>query len=94
MFALKRGKEGSATIADAFDVCGFGMLAVFNGLVARVLDVSGDIGLKAGAMLLNRKRAWLPVFGSMCGGSVVAMISLYFAVRLEGARDVGTESKG
>jgi MFS family permease len=27
MFALKRGgKEGSATIADAFDVCGFGLL--------------------------------------------------------------------
>lgn len=75
MFALKRGgKDGSATIADAFDVCGFGLLAVFNGYVARVLDV-------------NTKHAWLPVFSWMLGGSIVAMASLFGAVRLEGEKD-------
>jgi hypothetical protein len=72
MFALKNGgKEGSATIADAFDVCGFGLLAVFNGFVARVLDV-------------KTKRAWLPVLYWMLGGSIVAMASIFRALRLEG----------
>lgn len=87
MFALKRGGEdGSATIADAFDVCGFGMLAVFNGFVARVLDVSSDLG--SATMLVNRKKAWLPVFIFMLGGSIAAMASLFWAVWLEGSRDV------
>ncbi|KAL3766112.1 hypothetical protein ACHAW5_001357 [Stephanodiscus triporus] len=72
MFALKNGgKDGSATIADAFDVCGFGLLAVFNGLVARVLDV-------------KTKRAWLPVLLWMLGGSIVAMTSMFQALWLEG----------
>ena len=75
MFALKRGgKDGSATIADAFDVCGFGLLAVFNGYVARVLDV-------------KTKQAWLPVFLYMLGGSVAAMVSQFGAIWLEGERD-------
>jgi len=85
MFALKRGgKDGAATIADAFDVCGFGLLAVFNGIVARVLDVSGEVG--SAGMLLSRKRAWLPVFSWMLGGSITAMVSLFGAVWLEGER--------
>jgi hypothetical protein len=72
MFALKNGgKDGSATIADAFDVCGFGLLAVFNGFVARVLDV-------------KTKRAWLPVLSWMLGGSVIAMASMFQALWLEG----------
>lgn len=80
MFALKRGgKDGSATIADAFDVCGFGILALFNGAVARVLDASGD-------MLLGRKRAWLPVFLCMLGGSATAMVLLFGAVWFEGQK--------
>lgn len=88
MFALKRGGEdGSATIADAFDVCGFGLLAIFNGIVARVLDVSGDVAGSASAMLLSRKRAWRPVFLWMLGGSIAAMASLFGAVWLEGERD-------
>ena len=75
MFALKRGgNDGSATIADAFDVCGFGLLAIFNGYVARVLDA-------------KTKRAWLPVFLWMLGGSVVAVASLFSAVWLEGEKD-------
>lgn len=75
MFALKRGgKDGSATIADAFDVCGFGLLAVFNGFVARMLNV-------------KTKRAWLPVFSWMLGGSIAAMASLFGAVWLEGEKD-------
>jgi len=88
MFALKRGgKDGSATIADAFDVCGFALLAVFNGLVARVLDVSGSDARTDGiGLLLGRKQAWLPVFRWMLGGSITAMISLFGAVWLEGGR--------
>ena len=86
MFALKRGgTEGSATIADAFDVCGFGLLAVFNGFVARILDVSGEVGIKG--VLSSRKQAWLPVFQWMLSGSLVAMLSLFGAVWLEGKKD-------
>ncbi|KAK1747798.1 MFS transporter [Skeletonema marinoi] len=84
MFSLKRGgKEGAATIADAFDVSGFGLLAVFNGFVARVIGVKGDLN----SMLLHRKQAWIPVFSLMLGGSIVAMLSLFSAVWLEGKHD-------
>ena len=75
MFALKNGgKVGSATIADAFDVCGFGLLALFNGYVARILDVKS-------------KSAWIPVFSLMIGGSAIAMTSLFWAITLEGDRE-------
>jgi hypothetical protein len=71
MFALQRGgNEGSATVADAFDVCGFGLLALFNGYVARVLDAKS-------------KRAWLPVFSWMLRGSIAAMVSLFGAIWYE-----------
>ena len=74
MFALKRGgEEGSATIADAFDACGFGLLAIFNSYVAQVLNAAG-----------NRKAAWSPVFLWMLGGSAVSMLSIFFAVSMEG----------
>lgn len=81
MFALHRGgSEGSATVADAFDVCGFGLLALFNGYVARVLDA-------------KTKNAWLPVFSWMLGGSIAAMVSLTGAVWLDSRREeeVGTK---
>lgn len=85
MFSLKRGgKEGAATIADAFDVSGFGLLAVFNGFVARVIGVKGDLN----SMLVLRKQAWTPVFSLMLGGSIVAMFSLFSAIWLEGQRDL------
>jgi len=85
MFSLKRGgKEGAATIADAFDVSGFGLLAVFNGFVARVIGVKGDLN----SMLVLRKKAWIPVFSLMLGGSIVAMFSLFSAVWIEGERDL------
>ena len=67
-------------------MCGFGLLAEFNGYVARVLEVKGSVGGSV-AMLLDRKRAWRPVFSWMIGGSVVAMASLFAAVWLEGKRD-------
>lgn len=74
MFALKRGgKEGSATIADAFDVSGFSLLAIFNSHVAKVLSAAG-----------NRKAAWSPVFLWMMGGSAISMVSMLFAVLMEG----------
>ena len=83
MFSLKRGgKEGAATIADAFDVSGFGLLAAFNGFVARVIG-RGDVN----SMLVHHKQAWMPVFSLMLGGSIVAMLSLFSAVWLEGKRD-------
>lgn len=75
MFALRRGKEGSATITDAFDVSGFGLLAIFNSYVARVLNAE------------NRKAAWSPVFLFMLGGSAISMVTMFFAVRMEGRRD-------
>lgn len=65
---------GSATIADAFDVCGFGLLALFNGYVARILDV-------------KNKSAWIHVFSLMIGGSTIAMTSLFWAITLEGDRE-------
>ena len=76
MFALQHGgKDGSATIADSFDICGFGLLAIFNGYVARsVLDV-------------KTKRAWLPVFTWMLGGSLTAIASLFGAIWFEGKAD-------
>jgi len=85
MFSLKRGgKEGAATIADAFDVCGFGLLAVFNGYVARIIGAKGDLS----SMLLHRKQAWISVFSLMLGGSIVAMVSLFIAVWLEGKQEL------
>ena len=77
IFALKRGgNEGSATIADAFDVTGFGMLAVFNSYVARVLNVVGD-----------KKAAWSPVFLAMLIGSTISSTTVFLAVLLEGRND-------
>ena len=74
IFALKRGSnEGSATIADAFDVCGFGMLAIFNSYVARVLNVVGD-----------KKAAWSPIFLCMLIGSAISSATMFLAVLLEG----------
>ena len=84
MFSLKRGgKEGAATIADAFDVSGFGLLAAFNGFVARVIG-RGDVN----SMLVHHKQAWMPVFSLMLCGSIVAMLSLFSAVWLEGKHDL------
>ncbi|KAL7486536.1 hypothetical protein ACHAW6_012140 [Cyclotella cf. meneghiniana] len=87
MFALKRGgKEGSATIADAFDVCGFSLLAIFNSSVARVLNSGGRNG-----NLVNRKALWSPIFLWMLTGSAVSMVSMFFAVRMEGRRHESLE---
>ncbi len=85
MFSLKRGgKEGSATIADAFDVCGFGLLAVFNGFVARIIGVKGG---NPSSVLLHHKQAWIPVFSLMLCGSLATMLTLFSAVWLEGKRE-------
>jgi MFS family permease len=82
MFALRRGgKEGSATMTDIIDGCGFGLLAIFNSYVAKVLNVSDPKGLGG---VFGRKQAWSPVFLWMLGGSAVSMISMFFAVRFEG----------
>jgi hypothetical protein len=76
MFALKQGKEGSATITDAFDVSGFGLLAIFNSYVARILNAGN-----------RAKAAWSPIFLWMLGGSAISMVTMFFAVRMEGMRN-------
>lgn len=63
MYALKRGgRKSSATIADAFDLVGFMLLAGFNGFVAsRRQDVLME---------------WFKPFGVLLGCSVVSLLSL------------------
>lgn len=70
MFALARGgKESSATIADVFDITGFGLLALFNGYVASIRH--------------NSLAAWIPTFQILTGCSLVSLVSLCLAIRFE-----------
>ncbi|GFH61720.1 hypothetical protein CTEN210_18196 [Chaetoceros tenuissimus] len=63
MYALKRGgRKSSATIADAFDLVGFMLLAGFNGFVAsRKQDVLME---------------WFKPFGVLLGCSIVSLLTL------------------
>ena len=88
MFALRRGgKEASATISDSFDIVGFGLLAFFNGRVARVLSEAGSF-----ESMSRRKHTWLSVFKLMTGMSITAAVTLFGAVWLEETRQRKTES--
>ena len=70
LYALERGgMASSATIADVFDVGGFGLLAIFNGYVASIQH--------------NVLSSWIPTFGIMVGCSLMSMVSLALAVFLE-----------
>jgi sugar phosphate permease len=63
LYALERGGvESSATIADAFDVAGFGLLAAFNGYVA---------GIRHGA-----RAAWIPTFSATTACAAISLLSL------------------
>ncbi|KAL3945085.1 MAG: hypothetical protein SGBAC_000814 [Bacillariaceae sp.] len=67
LYALRKGgKESSATIADVFDIGGFGLLALFNGYVASI-DHS---------VLSN----WIPTFQITSACSLVSLVSLVLAV--------------
>jgi MFS family permease len=67
LYALSRGgKQSSATIADAFDIGGFALLAMFNGYVASI-----NHGTPA---------AWIPTFWLTTACSLTSLISLPFAI--------------
>lgn len=70
LYALRRGgKESSATIADAFDLCGFGSLALFNGYVASIRH--------------EILASWTVTFVALAGCSILSMASLPLALSLE-----------
>lgn len=70
IYALSRGGEQcSATIADAFDVGGFALLALFNGYVA---------GIKHSSIA-----AWVPTFIIMTGCSLTSFVALLAATARE-----------
>jgi MFS family permease len=70
LYALERGGvESSATIADAFDVAGFALLAAFNGYVA---------GIQHGV-----RSAWGPTFAMTTACAVVSLLSLTAAALRE-----------
>jgi hypothetical protein len=70
MYALSRGgRESSATIADVFDIFGFGLLAPFNGYVASIQH--------------NMLKAWIPTFQMLTICAATSMVSLSLAVLLE-----------
>ena len=70
LYALRKGgKESSATIADVFDIGGFGLLALFNGYVASIDH----------AVLSS----WIPTFQITSACSLVSLISLVLAVLLQ-----------
>jgi MFS family permease len=67
LYALARGgRESSATIADVFDIGGFGLLALFNGYVAGI-----DHAVPA---------AWITTFVITTGCSMVSFLALFAAV--------------
>lgn len=70
MYALRQGgRKSSATIADAFDLVGFMMLAWFNGFVAsRQQDIL---------------RSWLPTFTILTTCSFLSLVSLSVALASE-----------
>lgn len=67
LYALSRGgKESSATIADVFDIGGFGLLAAFNGYVASIHHAN--------------PLSWVLTFQITSICSIVSLVSLVVAV--------------
>lgn len=67
LYALsKGGQESSATIADAFDIAGFALLAPFNGFV--------------GAIPLSDLSAWSTTFMITTGCSIMSCMTLALAI--------------
>jgi hypothetical protein len=70
LYALARGgAKSSATIADVFDIGGFGLLAAFNGYVAGIEHAV--------------KVAWVPTFQITTLCSLLSLLSLSVAVLRE-----------
>jgi len=73
LYALERGGvESSATIADVFDIGGFGLLAAFNGYVERISHA-----LPA---------AWIPTFQITTACSTISMLALTIAALRESSQ--------
>lgn len=71
LYALDRGgSQSSATIADAFDVVGFGLLALFNLIVE---------GIAAPTV----PSAWILAFQLTTAASLVSLLTLPAAILLE-----------
>jgi MFS family permease len=71
LYALARGgQESSATIADVFDIGGFGLLALFNGYVASIAQQTAP-------------SAWITTFRLTTACSVASLLSLSLGVLLE-----------
>jgi MFS family permease len=66
LYALTRGKSSSATIADVFDIGGFGLLALFNGYVAGINH--------------TLPKSWIPAFQITSTCSLLSLVSLVLAV--------------
>jgi MFS family permease len=70
LYALARGGvQSSATIVDMMDIGGFTLLAVFNRYVASIQH--------------SNPAAWIPIFQITTACSIMSLISLPLAVRLE-----------
>jgi MFS family permease len=68
LYALSKGrKDSSATIADVFDIGGFGLLAAFNGLVASWITN-------------GTKASWIPTFQITTGCSLLSFLALPLAI--------------
>jgi sugar phosphate permease len=67
LYALSRGgRQSSATIADALDIGGFLLLALFNGYVASIEHANPT--------------AWIPTFLATTTCSMISLLSLPFAI--------------
>lgn len=67
LYALSKGGiDSSATIADVFDIGGFGLLAIFNGYAASIQHA--------------KIAAWIPTFQITTGCAAIALVSLPLAI--------------
>lgn len=74
LYALRQGgKQSSATIADSFDLCGFLLLAWFNGFVAKRPQDSMS--------------TWIQTYSILTGCVLSSLVSLVIALQIEGKAD-------
>jgi hypothetical protein len=85
LYALSRGgAESSATIADVFDIGGFGLLAWFNGYVARV--AAGSAGSGSTATAAAAASSWTGPFAVTTACALTSWMALGTAVWRESGR--------
>jgi MFS family permease len=92
LYALEvGGGTSSATIADAFDIGGFSLLAAFNGYVGRI--VGGGRGKMGAAGAAADSKDWIPAFVILTFCALASMASLIWATLLDAreVRGIGVE---